>query len=102
MARPKEYIGTGEELEPYLKQQPKQLFKLITLEEGEAGMPTEGMDEIEAPNSNEAHPGARTLVEMFTGRVGNVSFDPPDVSTRAEEYFGDIVSEKHEKRRCRT
>jgi hypothetical protein len=32
MARPKEYIGTGEELEPVLKQMPKQQFRLIPLQ----------------------------------------------------------------------
>lgn len=38
-----------------------------------------------------------TLAERFAGRVGRLSFDPPDLSERAEEYFGKLIVEKHQK-----
>ena len=37
-----------------------------------------------------------TVAEMFAGRTGLVEFEPDDVSEKAEEYFGQIVEEKHQ------
>jgi hypothetical protein len=38
----------------------------------------------------------KTLVELFAGRVGKLNFGPPDLASRAEEYFGQIVAEKRQ------
>ena len=36
-----------------------------------------------------------TVAEMFEGRTGVVEFEPDDVAEKAEEYFGQIIEEKH-------
>ena len=38
-----------------------------------------------------------TVAEMFAGRTRLVEFEPDDVAEKAEEYFGQIVEEKHRK-----
>jgi hypothetical protein len=51
-AQPKEYIGTGEELEPILKQMPKQQFRLTLLE----GQESEDRSSAERPFYKTATP----------------------------------------------
>ena len=73
MAQPKEYIGTGEELKPYLEQQPKQRFRLIPIL-GETELTDETANGAEASDQKQSTQPEKTLAEMFAGRVGRVSF----------------------------
>lgn len=51
--------------------------------------------EIEAVSESEDKLDGKTLADLFEGRVGVVSFDPADLSERAEEYlakgFGQLL-----------
>ncbi len=53
MARPKEYVGTGEELAPVLKKMPKQQFLLIPLTEEAEGNARNGKPFYETATPDE-------------------------------------------------
>lgn len=96
MARPKVCIGTGEELEPYLKRQPKQRFRLIPISE-ESDFMDETGDAVEASEQKDATQGEKTLAEMFAGRVGRLSFEPTDLSQDTGKKFTELIIKKHQK-----
>ncbi len=80
MNEPHVMEGTREEVGEQLKLFPKeQRFRLIALPQ-----PVEQTD-VEEP----------TLAERFAGRVGRFSFEPADLSERAEEYYGQLIKEKY-------
>lgn len=43
--------------------------------------------------AGEARP--QNLAEALAGRIGKFDFEPTDLAARSEEYFGQIVEEKH-------
>jgi len=53
------------------------------------GEPSNG----QVPNRQQVESG-QTLDKMLAGRTGRVNFGPSDLSTRTEEAFGEIVTEK--------
>lgn len=72
--------GTREEVGEQLRRFPKeQRFRLIALP------PLDEQDEDNGP----------TLAERFAGRVGRFSFEPADLSERAEEYYGELLKKKY-------
>lgn len=50
---------------------------------------------LEAPTKSRYE--GMSVAEMFEGRTGVVEFEPDDVAEKAEEYFGQIIEEKHRK-----
>ena len=80
MNEPQVIEGTREELQEQLRRFPEgQRFRLILLP------PPQEQNAAEEP----------TLAERFAGRVGSFSFEPADLSERAEEYYGELLARKY-------
>ena len=72
MNEPQVIEGTREELQEQLRRFPEgQRFRLILLP------PPQEQNAAEEPT--------------FAGRVGRFSFEPADLSERAEEYYGELL-----------
>ncbi len=80
--------GTWEELQSHEAELSGRRVRLIVIDNDQdaAGVPT-GTNESSSPKE-------RTLAEVFAGRIGNVSFDPPDLSENVEQEFGKILRQK--------
>ena len=82
MARPKEYIGTGEELEPVLKQMPKERFRLIRLTEE---TPVETYEETLAKATR------RTSEQIAQARARVLDASPPPRTLPEGKTLEDMV-----------
>jgi hypothetical protein len=82
MAIPKEYIGTAEELEPLLKQQPKQRFRLIPITEEERleSLPTPQVQEELSPEEEER------LLDELAEQGKHLPILPPEANSREWIY----------------
>jgi hypothetical protein len=84
MAEPPQVIeGTGEELEAYLKLQPKQRFRLTPLTSNETDA-----EQIGGP------PEETSLAELLAGRVGRFHFGDANLSQNSGKKFAALIAEK--------
>jgi hypothetical protein len=87
MAQPKMIEGTGEELQDYLKQVPRERFRLIHLSGDEAVQGVEnGLN-------------GQSLAEALKGYIGTADFGDANLSEDTGKKFADLLVEKHRKER---
>jgi len=56
---------------------------------------------IPDPRSPDSADGDPTLGKLFEGRIGTMSFDPPDLSERAKEHVAEAIEAAEARSRAR-
>lgn len=85
MAQPKMIEGTGEELQDYLKQVPRERFRLIRI-----------LEEATPPTNGNGQKG-QSLAEALQGYIGTANFGEANLSENTGKKFAQLLVEKHRK-----
>jgi hypothetical protein len=83
MAQPKIIEGTGEELQDYLKQAPKERFRLIHL----------SSEEAQASEGN----NGRSLTEALKNYIGSAHYGDANLSENTSDKFAKLLAQKYRK-----